>query len=37
MAKKQVNLDWRLFPASPCVRVDFFQQKKKKKKTKKKN
>ncbi len=26
MAKKQGNLDQRLFPASPCVRVDFFLQ-----------
>ncbi len=36
MAKKRRNLDQRLFPASPCVKVFFFYKKKKKKKKEKK-
>ncbi len=34
MAKKRGNLNRRLFPASPYVRVDFFLQKKDQKKEK---
>ncbi len=34
MAKKEGNLDRQLFPASPCIRVNFFLQKKTTKKEK---